>query len=64
MNQDESINETRVSSISTDWSIQSISKWIKPDLSIFIDISIDKSIPICIDWLLREYYRVEITTPA
>ena len=48
-NQDKSINETRVSSTSTDWSIQSIS--IKLDLPIFIDISIDKSIPIFIDWL-------------
>ena len=39
-NQDRSINETSVSSISTDWSIQSIS--IKSDLPIFID------------WLLRD----------
>ena len=39
-----------MSSISTDWSIQSIS--IKSDLPIFIDLSIDKSIPIFIDWLL------------
>ena len=38
------INETSVSSISTDWSIQSIS--IKSDLPIFID------------WLLRLYYNV------
>ena len=44
------MNETSVSSISTDWSIQSIS--IKSDLPIFIDLSIDKSIPIFIDWLL------------
>ena len=47
-NQDKSINETSVSSISTDWSIQSIS--IKSDLPIFIDLSIDISIPIFIDW--------------
>ena len=33
-----SINETSVSSISTDWSIQSIS--IKSDLPIFIDLSV------------------------
>ena len=46
-NQDKSINETSVSSISTDSSIQSIS--IKSDLPIFIDLSIDKSIPIFID---------------
>ena len=45
-NQDKSINETSVSSIPTDWSIQSIS--IKSDLSI------DKSVSIFIDWLLRE----------
>ena len=45
------MNETSVSSISTDWSIQSIS--IKSDLLIFIDLSIDKSIPIFIEWLLR-----------
>ena len=38
------MSETSVSSISIDWSIQSIS--IKSDLSIFIDLSIDKSIPI------------------
>ena len=50
-NQDKSINETSVSSISTVWSIQSIS--IKAELPIFIDLSIDKSIPIFIDWLLR-----------
>ena len=50
-NQDKSINEKSVSSISTDWSMQSIS--IKSDLLIFIDLSIDKSIPIFIDWLLR-----------
>ena len=49
-NRDKSINKTSVSSISTDWSIQSIS--IKSDLPIFIDLSIVKSIPIFIDWLL------------
>ena len=48
------INETSVSSISTDWSIQSIS--IKSVFPIFIDSSIDKSIPIFIDWLLRDVY--------
>ena len=37
--------------ISTNWSIQSMS--IKSDLPIFIDLSIDKLIPIFIDWLLR-----------
>ena len=37
----------------TDWSIQSIS--IKSVLLIFIDVLIDKSIPIFIDWLLRAY---------
>ena len=46
-NQDKLINGTSVSSISTDSSIQSIS--IKSDLPIFIDLSIDKSIPIFID---------------
>ena len=51
VNLDKSMNETSVSSISTDWSIQSIS--IKSDLPIFIDLSIDKSIPIFIDWPLR-----------
>ena len=35
------MNETSVSSISTDWSMQSIS--IKSDLPIFIDLSIDYS---------------------
>ena len=45
--QDKSISEKSVSSISTDWSIQSIS--IKSDLLIFIDVSIDRSIPIFID---------------
>ena len=49
--QDKSISEKSVSSISTDWSIQSIS--IKSDLLIFIDLSINKSIPIFIDELLR-----------
>ena len=49
-NQDKSINETSVSSISTVWSIQSIS--IKAELPIFIDLSIDKSFPIFTDWLL------------
>ena len=48
-----SINESSVSSISTDSSIQSISS--KSDLPIFNDLSIDKSIPIFIDWLLRDY---------
>ena len=37
-------------SISTDWSMQSIST--KSDLPIFIDLLMDKSIPIFIDWLL------------
>ena len=41
-NQDKSIKKTSVSSISTNWSIQSIS--INSDLPIFIDLSIDKSI--------------------
>ena len=50
-NQDKSINKTSVSLISTNWFIQSIS--IKSDLLIFIDLSIDKSIPVFIDWLLR-----------
>ena len=45
------MKETSVSSISTDWSIQSIS--VKSDLPIFIDLSIVKSIPIFIEWLLR-----------
>ena len=47
------MNETSVSSISTDWSIQS--KSMKSDLPIFIDLSIDKSIPIFTHWLLRVY---------
>ena len=55
-NQDKSINETSVSSISTDWSNQSIS--IKSDLPIFIDLSIYKSIPIFIDWPLRDFVAV------
>ena len=46
-NQDKSIKKTSVSSISTDWSIQSIS--IKSDLPIFIDLSI------FFDWLLRDH---------
>ena len=50
-----SINETSVSLISTDWSIQSIS--IKSDLPIFIDLSIGKSVPIVIDWLLQAYFK-------
>ena len=49
-NQVKSINAISVSSVSTDWSIQSI--WIKSDLPIFIDLSID------IDWLFREIYAV------
>ena len=48
------INETSLSSISTDWSIQSIS--IKSVFPIFIDSSIDKSIPIFIHWLLWDVY--------
>ena len=44
------MNETGVSSISIDWSKKSIS--IKSHSPIFIDLSIDKSIPIFIDWLL------------
>ena len=58
-NQDKSINETSVSSISTDWSIQSnqINQSIKSDLPIFIDASIDKSTLIFIDWLLRAKYK-------
>ena len=51
---DKSINETSVSSISTDWSLKSIS--IKSDLPIFIDLSIDKSITIFVDCLLRLPY--------
>ena len=38
-----------VSSIFTDWSVNSIS--IKSNLPIVIDLSIDKSVPIFIDWL-------------
>ena len=52
-NQDKSINETNVSSISTDWLIQSIS--IKSDLSIFIDLFIDCQID-------TDFYRW--TTPG
>ena len=52
------MNETSVSSISTDWSIQSIS--IKSDLPIFIDLSIDKSVPIFIDWLLRGWHQTGV----
>ena len=55
-NRDKSMNETSVSSISTDWSNQSIS--IKSDLPIFIDLSIYKSIPIFIDWPLRDFVAV------
>ena len=40
-----------MSSVSTDWSIQSI--LINSDFPIFIDLLIDKSIMIFIDWLLR-----------
>ena len=40
-----------VSSISTDWSMKSIS--IKSNLPIFVDLSIDKSVPIFTDWLPR-----------
>lgn len=50
---DKSMNETSVSSMSTtDWSVQSISIKSDIDLPIFIGLSIGKSIPICIDWLL------------
>ena len=49
-NQDKWVNETSVSSISTDWSMQSIS--IKSNLPILIDLSIDKWILIFTDWLL------------
>ena len=49
--QDKAISEKSVSSISTDWSIQSIS--IKSDLLIFIDVSIDRS---------TNFYR--LTTPG
>ena len=50
------MNETSVSSISTNWSMQSIS--IKSDLPIFNDLSIDKSIAIFIDWLLRVVFHL------
>ena len=53
------LHEISVSSISNDWSIQSIS--IKSDLPIFIDLSIDKSIPIFIDWLLPVSIAVDVT---
>ena len=43
-NQEKSIKQMSVSSIFTDWSIQSIS--IKSNLPIFTDLSIDKSLPI------------------
>ena len=52
-NLDKLINETSVSSISTDWLIQLIST--KSDFLIFINLSLDNSIPIFIDWLLRVY---------
>ena len=55
-NQDKSMNETSVWSISTDWSVQSIS--IKSDLPIFNDLSIDKSIPIFIDWQFRVVFHL------
>ena len=51
-NQDKLINVMSVSSISTDWSTQLMS--VETDLPIFIDLSIDKSIPIFVDWLLRD----------
>jgi len=38
----------------TDWSIKSIS--IKSILTIYIDLSIDKSVSIFIDWLRRVIY--------
>ena len=50
-NQDKLRNEASVLSISTDWSIQSIS--LKLDLPIFVVV--DKWIPIFIDWLLQVY---------
>ena len=57
-NQDKSINETSVSSISTEWSIQSNQiNQFKSDSPIFIDASIDKSTTIFIDWLLRAKYK-------
>ena len=54
-NQDKSINEKSVPSISSDWSIQSIS--IKSDLLTFINSSIDKSILIFINWLLQDIHE-------
>ena len=57
-NQDKSINETSVSSISTDWSIQSNQiNQFKSDPPIFINATIDKSTTIFIDWLLRAKYK-------
>ena len=50
-NQDKSINETSVSSISPDWSKESIS--IK-SVKISLDLSIDKSDTDFVDWLFRE----------
>ena len=50
------MNKTSVSSICTDWSMQPI--LIKSDLPIFNDLSIDKSIPIFIDWLLRVVFHL------
>ena len=49
--QDKSIDKISVSSICTDWSIQSV--LITSDLPIFFDLSTDKSIPISIDLLPR-----------
>ena len=56
------INETSVSLISTDWLIQLIS--IKSDVPIFINLSIDKLIPIFIDWLLRTCCEFAMTQNA
>ena len=59
------MNETSVSSVSNDWSIQLIS--IRSDLPIFIDLSIYKSIPIfLIDWLLRgiKMYMQKVFCPS
>ena len=55
-NKDKSMNKTSVSSICTDWSMQPI--LIKSDLPIFNDLSIDKSIPIFSDWLLRVVFHL------
>ena len=61
--QDKSINEKTVSSISTNWSIQSIS--IKSDLLFFINLSIDKTILIFINWLLQDIHEwATVTTNA